>query len=110
MKYINADELIAEIEKRLKSLHEWKKGWKKRLPLSRNKTYYKNLGKESAYDAILNIITSLQQKQPKVDLVAELEHHLATTPKEQLDKEWKELEPWSKVGPTVQEFLYGKQP
>lgn len=52
----------------------------------------------------------LQQKQPKVDLVAELKHHLATTPKEQLEKEWKELEPWSNIGPTVQEFLYGKQP
>lgn len=52
----------------------------------------------------------LQQKQPKVDLVAELKHHLATTPKEQLEKEWKELEPWNNIGPTVREFLYGKQP
>lgn len=52
---------------------------------------------------------SLQQEQSKVDLVAELKHHLATTPKEQLEKEWKELEPWSNIGPTVQEFLYGKQ-
>ena len=51
-----------------------------------------------------------EQEQPKVDLVAELEHHFATTPKEQLDKEWKELEHWNNVGPTVQEFLYGKQP
>lgn len=49
-------------------------------------------------------------EQPEVDLVAELKHHLATTPKEQLEKEWKELEPWNNVGPTVQEFLYGKQP
>lgn len=51
-----------------------------------------------------------EQEQPKVDLVANLRHHLATTPKEQLDKEWKELEHWNNVGPTVQEFLYGKQP
>lgn len=50
------------------------------------------------------------QEQPEVDLVAELKHHLATTPKEQLEKEWKELEPWGNIGPTVQEFLYGKQP
>lgn len=49
-------------------------------------------------------------QQPEVDLVAELKHHLATTPKEQLEKEWKELEPWGNIGPTVQEFLYGKQP
>ena len=54
------------------------------------------------------VIVIKQQEQQKVDLVAELEHHLATTPKEQLEKEWKELEPW--IGPTVQEFLYGKQP
>jgi len=51
-----------------------------------------------------------EQEQPEVDLVAELEHHLATTPNEQLEKEWKELEPWNNIGPTVQEFLYGKQP
>ena len=51
-----------------------------------------------------------QREQPEVDLVAELKHHLATTPKEQLEKEWKELEPWGNIGPTVQEFLYGKQP
>lgn len=67
MKYIDANKLIAEIERRLKSLHEWKIGWERRLPLSRNKTYYKNFGKESAYDAILNIITSLQQEQPEVE-------------------------------------------
>lgn len=72
MKYIDADKLIAEIERRLKSLHEWKTGWERRLPLSRNKTYYKNFGKESAYDAILNTITSLQQEQPEVDLEEEV--------------------------------------
>ncbi len=55
-------------------------------------------------------IDYIQQEQPKVDLVAELKHHLDTTPKEQLEKEWKELEPWGNIGPTVQEFLYGKQP
>lgn len=52
----------------------------------------------------------IQQDQPEVNLVAELKHHLATTPKEQLEKEWKELEPWGNIGPTVQEFLYEKQP
>lgn len=72
MKYIDADKLIAEIERRLKSLHEWKTGWARRLPLLRNETYYKNFGKMSAYDAILNIITSLQQEQPEVDLVKAL--------------------------------------
>ena len=51
-----------------------------------------------------------EQEQTEVDLVAELKHHLAITPKEQLEKEWKELEPWGNIGPTVQEFLYEKQP
>ena len=67
-------------------------------------------GEIFAYAKVLSLIDSLQQEQREVDLVAELKHHLATTPKEQLEKEWKELEPWSNIGPTVQEFLYGKQP
>lgn len=44
----------------------------------------------------------------KPNLVAKLRHHLATTPKEQLEKEWDDLKEWCNVGPTVQEFLYGK--
>lgn len=63
-------------------------------------------------NAIINAFDSLPtvSQRPNVDLVAELKHHLATTPKEQLEKEWKELEAWNNIGPTVQEFLYGKQP
>lgn len=53
-KYIDADKLIAEIRKRLKSLHGWE---------TRNKTYYRNLGKESAQDEVLSIIASLQQQE-----------------------------------------------
>lgn len=37
-----------EIERRLKCIHEWKVGWERKLPLNRNKTYYKNAGKEAA--------------------------------------------------------------
>ena len=51
-----------------------------------------------------------QKEQKPVDLVAELKLHLANTPKEQLEKEWKELEPYGNIGPTVHEFLYGEQP
>lgn len=51
----------------------------------------------------LEIIDSLQQEQSNV--VTKLRHHLATTPREQLEKEWKELEHFCDVGPTVQEFL-----
>lgn len=44
------------------------------------------------------------------DMVAKLEEHLANTPKEQLDAEWKALEKWNDVGPTVEEYVYGKLP
>lgn len=56
---------------------------------------------------LLSFLDTLESEKPTVtnDLVAELKHHLATTPKEQLEKEWKELEPWGNVGPTVEEFL-----
>ena len=33
-----------------------------------------------------------------------------TQEEKQFEKEWKELEPWNNIGPTVQEFLYGEQP
>jgi hypothetical protein len=43
-------------------------------------------------------------------LVAQLKEHLANTPKEQLDAEWKELEEWNHVGPTVKEYLRSIKP
>ena len=102
MKYIDAEKLIAEIEDRLHCNGAFDEvgdyGW------------HYDKGMVDAYNHIKEFITSLQQEQPEVDLVAELKHHISTTPKEQLEKEWKELEPWGNIGPTVQEFLYGKQP
>ena len=89
IKYIDAEKLIAEI--------------KRLIDLKESRVANKRLNE------LLLFATSLQQEQPAVDLVAELKHHLATTPKEQLEKEWKELEPWGNIGPTVQEFLYGSQ-
>ena len=38
-------------------------------------------------------------------VLAELLHHIRTTPKEDLEKEFNELEEWSHVGPTVEEFM-----
>lgn len=83
-----------------------------------NKAVKTNMQLTPSERAKLDIICSkfkhcsgvLQEQKPveKPDLVAELKHHLATTPKEQLEKEWKELEHWNNIGPTVQEFLYGK--
>lgn len=66
MKYIDADRLRAELEKRLKNVRDYMKGvWMK----YKGPKYYKAQGKKSAYDAILNIITSLQKEQPEVDMV-----------------------------------------
>lgn len=99
MKYINAEKLKETINKQLQE--------------NADKACLFGAafaGRAAEDNDIINLIDSLQEEQPKVDLVAELKHHLATTPKEQLEKEWKELEPWGNIGPTVQEFLYGKQP
>lgn len=103
MKYIDAERLIAEIEK-----------LKNELKSLMSKLYYAANYNEweaelNGYNKILSLIDSLMQEQPEADLVVELKHHLATTPKEQLEKEWKELEIWDNIGPTIQEFLYGKQ-
>ena len=37
--------------------------------------------------------------------VEDLKRYFEETPKEQLDKDWKELEKWNDVGPTVDEYL-----
>ena len=39
------------------------------------------------------------------NVLAELLEHIKTTPKEELEKEFNELEEWSHVGPTVEEFM-----
>lgn len=38
-------------------------------------------------------------------IIGQLNYHFVTTPKEELDKEFEELEPWNHVGPTVDEYL-----
>lgn len=58
---------------------------------------------------IVNLRRAFNKKEQKPaekhDLVAQLKEHLANTPKEQLEAEWKELEKWNHVGPTVEEYL-----
>lgn len=39
------------------------------------------------------------------NVLSELYEHIKTTPKEELEKEFKEIEEWSNVGPTVEEFM-----
>lgn len=106
MKLINADKLIAEVERR-------KEKWlaESRLIRKGKDMAMYAAGKSSGYTEFLSLIDSLQQEQKpaeKPNLVAQLREHLANTPKEQLEKERKELEPWSNIGPTAKEFLYGK--
>ena len=54
--------------------------------------------------------TPEQKPAEKHDLVAQLKEHLANATKEQLEAEWKELEKWNDVGPTVEEYLGGIKP
>lgn len=60
-KYIDADRLKAELEKRLKNTRDYMNG---AGMIYKGPKYYKAQGKESAYDAILNVLDFLQQEQP----------------------------------------------
>ena len=64
------------------------------------------------FDSLLSFIDAVQEQPApkKTSIVDDLRHHLATTPKEQLEKEWEDLKEWGKVGPTVAEFLGWNQP
>ena len=67
MKYIDADKLIAEIERRI---IEHKKSIKKDITLISEAMLKGSLG---AYESIESFITSLQQEQPEVDLEKEVD-------------------------------------
>ena len=75
MKYIDAEKLKAEIKKRLKNIRDYIDGAGMKY---KGPKFYKARGKESAYDALLSIITSLQQEQPEVDF----------------EEEWDKFEDW----------------
>lgn len=53
---------------------------------------------------------TIREQPVKTDIVEDLKHYLATTPKEQIKKDWESLKEWGKVGPSVSEFLGWKQP
>lgn len=52
-----------------------------------------------------NIINNHTEPSKMKNVLAELLEHIKTTPKEELEKEFKEIEEWSNVGPTVEEFM-----
>ena len=56
----------------------------------------KNMHNEKSNREVIN---------PMKNVLAELLEHIKTTPKEELEKEFNELEEWSNVGPTVEEFM-----
>lgn len=53
---------------------------------------------------------TIQEQPVKTNIVEDLKHYLATTPKEQIKKDWESLKEWDKVGPSVSEFLGWEQP
>ena len=56
--------LRAELKKRLKNVRDYMNGAGMRY---KGPKYYKAQGKESAYDALLNVIDSLQQEQSEIE-------------------------------------------
>jgi len=68
-KYIDAEKLIAEIERRIYSIEN--------CPLIEAEfgASKKREGKLFAYKELLSLITSLQQEQPEVDLGKEIEKY-----------------------------------
>ena len=53
----------------------------------------------------IETVNDIHTKPSKMKIVlAELLEHIKTTPKEELEREFEEIEEWSNVGPTVEEF------
>lgn len=67
---------------------------------------------ESECDTVMYDNPEMGKQKPveKHDLVAQLKEHLANTPKEQLEAEWKELKHWNNIGPTVEEYFHRIKP
>lgn len=63
-KYIDAERLKCGLEKRLKNVRDYMNGAGMKY---KGPEYYKAQGKESVYDAILNIIDSIQQELVVMD-------------------------------------------
>ena len=86
------------------------------------KAIFQALSKKDARDVLLanglqvsDALAWLEKQDKKnectkhLDMVANLKEYLTNTPKEQIQKDWDELKHWNNIGPTVEEFLYGKQ-
>ena len=105
-KYIDAARLRAELEKRLKNIRDYMNGNGVRYKSPR---YYEARGKESACDALLSIITSLQQEQMKMPVDGEVHHvlncHYISTDNTQLCERLREFP----EGAKVDIFIFAKE-
>lgn len=101
MKYIDADKLKAEIERRRDKCADIAADERNEKVAE----YYH--GKETAHDEIYFLITSLQQEQPEVDLEKEIKRFLSNATK--MNKgEWRGKYPISDIGfRAVARHFYG---
>ena len=60
-------------------------------------------GLEEAKKAVVELVES---KSEKPNIVEDLKRYLKNTTREQQEADWKRLEKWAHVGPTVEEYLH----
>lgn len=87
MKYIDADRFLAEIRKRLKNTRDYMNGSGMKY---KGPKYFRAQGKESAYDALFSVITSLQQEQP--EQIEEYGPYARQYPKSKVSQEQSEVD------------------
>lgn len=69
--------------------------------------YHAEFGADNDYGwhSVNSFRTPNEMETPMKKVLAELLVHIKNTPKEELEKEFNELEEWSHFGPTVEEFM-----
>lgn len=69
--------------------------------------YHAEFGADNDYGwhNVYSFQTPNEMETPMKNTLAELLNHIKNTPKEELEREFNELEEWSHVGPTVEEFM-----
>lgn len=60
-------------------------------------------GKETCFEKISDPVYA--KLWPVSEMAQELQHYFETTPQEKIDEDWKKVEEFDLVGPTVEEFL-----
>ena len=95
--YIDKDTIVTEIEKRIKTNKECMLGL-------RNLDYYQ--GKIDALNDTISFINTLEVNKVNSEF---LKKYFEETSQEELDKEWKEIEPLNDIGPDVLEYANKKE-